>query len=49
MGLPGKKFFGNKDPSFIQKRKVELQAYLNKLARSDQPEFYRFIKQIKDC
>lgn len=49
MGLPGKKFFGNKDPSFVEKRRVELQAYLNKVARSDKPEFYRFVKQIKDC
>lgn len=49
MGLPGKKFFGNKEPSFVEKRKVELQAYLNKVARSDKPEFYRFVKQIKDC
>lgn len=48
MGLPGKKFFGNKERSFIEKRKVDLEAYLNKVARSGKPEFYRFVKQIKD-
>ncbi len=49
MELPGKKFFGNKDRSFVEKRKVDLEAYLNKVARSNKPEFYRFVKQIKDC
>lgn len=48
MGLPGKKFFGNKNPSFVQKRQVELEAYLNKVACSGKMEFYRFVKQIKD-
>ena len=46
--FPGKKFFGNKDPSFVAKRKVELERYLNKVARARKPEFLKFVKQIKD-
>ena len=48
MGLPGKRIFGNKSPSFIEKRKFELEACLNRLARSQKPEFLKFVKQIKD-
>jgi len=48
MGLPSKKLFGNKNPSFIEKRKVELEVYLNRVARSGKAEFYKFVKQIKD-
>jgi hypothetical protein len=48
MGLPGKKLFGNKNPAFLEKRKVELEAYLNRLARCPKPEFLKFVKQIKD-
>ena len=46
--FPGKKFFGNKNSSFVEKRKVELQHYLNKMARGKKPEFLKFVKQIKD-
>jgi hypothetical protein len=48
MGLPGKKIFGNKSPSFVEKRKSDLQVYLNRVARSRKPELYKFVKQIKD-
>lgn len=48
MGLPGKKVFGNKNPSFIEKRKAELEAYLNRVASSGNDEFYKFVRQIKD-
>ena len=48
MDFPGKKFFGNKDPSFLKKRQVDLENYLNRISRSGKPEFYKFIKQIKD-
>ena len=33
-GFPQKKYWGNKKPSFIEKRKVDLEKYLNKVARS---------------
>jgi hypothetical protein len=37
MGLPGKKIFGNKNPSFVEKRKFDLEVYLNRVARSGKP------------
>lgn len=48
MGLPEKKWFGNKSVEFVEKRKTELEKYLNKIACCNKPEFYKFIKQIKD-
>ena len=48
MGFPEKKFFGNKKPSFLERRKKELSEYLNRVASSGKPEFLRFVKQIKD-
>jgi hypothetical protein len=48
-GLPGKKLFGNKSREFVEKRRGELERYLNRVAGGREPEFYRFVKQIKDC
>lgn len=48
MGLPQKKWFGNKNVSFVEKRKVELEKYLNKIAQCRKAEFYQFVKQIKN-
>lgn len=48
MGLPKKKWFGNKSVDFVEKRKMELEKYLNKIACCNKPEFYKFVKQIKD-
>lgn len=48
MGLPGKKIFGNKSASFVEKRKIDLEGYLNRVARCSNAEFLNFIKQIKD-
>jgi hypothetical protein len=36
-GFPGKKFFGNKSPIFLERRKVELQDYLNRAAKAAKP------------
>ena len=33
--LPGKKFFGNRDPDFVQQRGRDLQTYLQRLAGID--------------
>ena len=49
LGFPAKKFFGNRNISFVEKRKVELEHYLNRAAGSGKTELYRFIKQVKDC
>ena len=48
MGFPEKKFFGNKKPSFVERRRKELSEYLSRVANSGKPEFLRFIYQIKD-
>lgn len=48
LGLPAKKWFGNKNPAFVEKRKEELVSYLNKAARCRKIPFYKFVKQIKD-
>lgn len=32
--FPKKKIFGNKDPAFLEKRKKELESYLNGLCKS---------------
>lgn len=48
MGLPKKKWFGNKSVGFVEKRKMELEKYLNKIASCNKAEFYKFVKQIKD-
>ena len=47
LGLPGKKWFGNKNKDFIERRKGELEAYLNKAARSPKAPLLRFVGQIK--
>ena len=47
-GFPEKKFFGNKKPSFVERRRKELSEYLNRVANSGKPEFLGFVKQIKD-
>lgn len=48
MGLPKKKWFGNKSVEFVEKRKVELEKYLNKITLCRKTEFYQFVKQIKN-
>ena len=48
LGLPAKKWFGNKNPAFVEKRRGELEDYLNKAARCRKIPFYKFIKQIQD-
>jgi hypothetical protein len=47
MGLPKKKWFGNKKVEFVEGRKRELEAYLNRIAQSRKSEFYILVKQIK--
>ena len=49
LDFPSKKIFGNKNPSFVEKRKKELESYLNRVARGGKKEFLKFVKQIKDC
>jgi hypothetical protein len=46
--FPGKKMFGSKNPEFVEKRRVQLQEYLNKVGKSKSSEFLKFVKQIKD-
>lgn len=41
--------FGNKEPKFIEKRKQDLEKYLNDQAAKKTPEFLEFIKQIKSA
>jgi hypothetical protein len=48
MGLPAKKWFGNRNREFVERRKVELEDYLNRIARCQRTVFYRFVQQIKD-
>lgn len=47
--FPGKKWFGNKEADFIEKRKKELESYLNQIAKSRRPEFLEFVYQIKQA
>lgn len=47
LGFPGKKWFGNKNKEFIERRKVELEDYLNKAARSVKAPLLIFVGQIK--
>lgn len=46
-GFPVKKYFGNKNKDFIEKRKKELEVYLNGLCAGKSREFYNFVLQIK--
>lgn len=46
-GLPGKKLFGNKDAAFVERRKCQLEQYLNRAAKNKSFEFLKFVKQIK--
>jgi hypothetical protein len=48
MGLPKKRWFGNTSVEFVEKRKIELEKYLNKIACCSKAEVYKFVKQIKD-
>jgi hypothetical protein len=48
-GFPPKKWFGNKDPEFIEERKGQLQEYLNRLAKGRSKEFFHFVLQIKEA
>jgi hypothetical protein len=48
MDLPKKKWFGNRSEDFVEKRRKELEKYLNRISKSRKVEFYQFIKQIKD-
>lgn len=46
--FPSKKLFGNKNKDFVQKRKKELECYLNGLCSGMHPQFLSFIAQIKN-
>jgi hypothetical protein len=48
MGLPKKKWFGNRSVEFVEKRKAELEKYLNRIAQCRKPAFYIFVQQIKN-
>jgi hypothetical protein len=48
MGLPTKKWFGNRSKEFVERRKLELEEYLNRVARSKKAAFYKFVAQVKN-
>jgi hypothetical protein len=49
LGLPTKKWFGNKSKEFVERRKVELEEYLNRAARCKRMAFYRLVAHIRDA
>lgn len=46
--MPAKRWFGNRTKEFVERRKLELQEYLNRAAKSKKTAFYKFVGQIRD-
>ena len=44
MGFPPKKWFGNKSKDFLEKRREELEAYLNQIKNSAGVPLYYVIR-----
>lgn len=48
MGLPAKKWFGSRSVEFVERRRGELERYLNGIAGRKRTIFLQFVRQIKD-
>lgn len=46
--MPAKKLFGSRSVEFVERRRGELERYLNRIAGCKRTVFYQFVRQIKD-